>query len=160
MIVVSDTSCITNLIQINQLDLLSKLYTTIIITPIVKQELQKFHGLTETNFSSLGLLMQIPVNTAAVNKLMQDLDAGESESIILAEEINADFLLVDERQATKIAKQRGLTTIGILGIILPAKQKNHISLVKPVLDDLKTKTTFRFSNTLHNQLLQLANEQQ
>jgi uncharacterized protein len=159
MIVVSDTSCITNLIQINQLGLLSKLYTTIIITPFVKQELQKFHSLTETNFLLLGLLIQTPANTAAVYTLMQNLDAGESESIILAEELHADFLLVDERQATKIAKERGLTTIGILGIILLAKQKHHITLVKPLLDDLKTKTTFRFSNTLYNRLLQLANEQ-
>jgi uncharacterized protein len=159
MIVVSDTSCITNPIQINQLDLISKLYTTIIITPFVKQELQKFHSLTETNFLLLGLLTQTPTNTAAIYTLMQNLDAGESESIILAEELHADFLLVDERQATKIAKERGLTTIGILGIILLAKQKQHTNLVKPLLDDLKTKTTFRFSNTLYNRLLQLANEQ-
>ncbi len=159
MIVVSDTSCITNLIQINQLDLLRKLYNTIIITPIVKHELQQFHSLTEVNFSSLGLVIQIPKNTTAVNLLMKDLDAGESESIILALEINADFLLVDERQATKIAKERGLTTIGILGIILLAKQKKHIDFVKPLLDDLKNKTSFRFSNNLYHQLLQLANEQ-
>jgi uncharacterized protein len=159
MIVVSDTSCITNLIQINQLGLLSKLYTTIIITPFVKQELQKFHSLTETNFLLLGLLIQTPANTAAVYTLMQNLDAGESESIIPAEELHPDFLLVDERQATKIAKERGLTTIGILGIILLAKQKHHITFVKPLLDDLKTKTTFRFLNTLYNRLLQLANEQ-
>jgi uncharacterized protein len=150
MIVVSDTSCITNLIQINQLSLLSKLYTTIIITPVVKQELQKFHSLTETNFLLLGLLVQTPANTAAVYTLMQSLDAGESESIILAEELHADFLLAYERQATKIAKERGLTTIGILGIILLAKQKQHINLIKLILDDLKTKTTFRFSNTLYN----------
>jgi uncharacterized protein len=159
MLVVSDTSCITNLMQINQLGLLSKLYTTIIITPIVKQELQVFHSLTENNFSLLNLQIQSPKNTAAVANLMKDLDAGESESIILAEELHADFLLVDERQATKIATERGLTTIGILGILLLAKQRNHINFVKPLLDDLKSKTTFRFSNALYIQLLQLANEQ-
>jgi uncharacterized protein len=159
MIVVSDTSCITNLIQINQLNLLSKLYTTIIITPIVKQELQQFHSLTEPDFALLGLLIQSPENTSAVITLMKNLDAGESESIILAEEINADFLLVDERQATKIANARGLTTIGILGVLLLAKQKKHIDFVKPLLNDLKNKTTFRFSNSLLNKLLQLANEQ-
>jgi uncharacterized protein len=159
MIVVSDTSCITNLIQINQLNLLSKLYTTIIITPIVKQELQQFHSLTEHDFALLGLLIQSPENTSAVITLMKDLDAGESESIILAEEISADFLLVDERQATKIANARGLTTIGILGVLLLAKQKRHIDFIKPLLNDLKNKTTFRFSNSLLNQLLQLANEQ-
>ena len=158
MIVVSDTSCITNLLQINQLDSLQKLYNTIIITPVVKQELQKFHSFTEANFSLLALLIQKPADTTAVNILMKDLDAGESESIILAQEINADFLLVDERQATKIAKERGLTTIGILGIILLAKQKKYIDFLKPLPEDLKNKTSFRFSNNLYIQLLELANE--
>ena len=159
MIVVSDTSCITNLIQIDQLILLSKLYSTIIITPIVKEELQSFHSFSEETITSLGIFLQTPKNTSAVNLLMNDLDAGESESIVLAEELHADFLLVDERQATKIAKQRGLTTIGILGIILLAKDLKHIEFIKPLLDDLKTKTTFRFSNVLYTHLLQLANEQ-
>ena len=89
---------------------------------------------------------------------MLQLDAGESESIVLAEELNADFLLVDERKATKIANDRGLITIGILGVILLAKQNNYIESVKLLLDDLRVKTTFHFSDSLYNKILQLAAE--
>ena len=158
MLIVSDTSCITNLIQINQFNLLRAIYTQVIITPVVKKELQQFHLLSDTDIEELNLVIQTPVNTVAVNQLMLQLDAGESESIVLAEELNADFLLVDERKATKIANDRGLTTIGILGVILLAKQQNHIESVKLSLDDLRLKTTFHFSDSLYNKIIQLAGE--
>ena len=158
MLIVSDTSCITNLIQINQFNLLSAIYTTVIISPVVKKELQQFHLFSDEDIHKLNLVIQTPTNIAAVNELMLQLDAGESESIILAEELNADFLLVDERKATKIANERGLTTIGILGVILLAKQYAHIKMVKPLLDDLKANTTFRFTEKLYNLILSIANE--
>ena len=158
MLIVSDTSCITNLIQINQFNLLRAIYTQIIITPVVKKELQQFHLLSDTDIEALNLAIQTPVNIVAVNQLMLQLDAGESESIVLAEELNADFLLVDERKATKIANERGLTTIGILGVILLAKQNNHIASAKLLLDDLRLKTTFHFSDSLYNKIIQLAGE--
>ncbi len=158
MLVVSDTSCITNLIQIHQFNLLRAIYTQIIITPVVRKELQQFHLLSDTDIEELNLVIETPVNTVAVNQLMLQLDAGESESIVLAEELNADFLLVDERKATKIANDRGLTTIGILGVILLAKQYSHIDSAKLLLDDLRTKTTFHFSDSLYNKILQFAGE--
>ena len=158
MLIVSDTSCITNLIQINQFYLLRAIYTQVIITPVVKKELQQFHLLSDTDIEALNLVIQAPVNTVAVNELMLQLDAGESESIVLAEELNADFLLVDERKATKIANDRGLTTIGLLGVILLAKQNNYIASAKLLLDDLRLKTTFHFSDSLYNKIIQLASE--
>ena len=158
MLIVSDTSCITNLIQINQFYLLRAIYTQIIITPVVKKELQQFHLLSDTDIEALNLVIQAPVNIVAVNQLMLQLDAGESESIVLAEELNADFLLVDERKATKIANDRGLTTIGLLGVILLAKQNNYIASAKLLLDDLRLKTTFHFSDSLYNKIIQLADE--
>jgi uncharacterized protein len=158
MLIVSDTSCITNLIQIDQFNLLSAIYTTVIISPVVKKELQQFHLFSDDEIEKLNLVIQAPTNNAAVNELMLQLDAGESESIILAEELKADFLLVDERKATKIANERGLTTIGILGVILLAKQSNHIVSVKILLNDLKSKTTFHFSDSLYTQIIKLAGE--
>ncbi len=158
MLIVSDTFCITNLIQINQFNLLRAIYTRIIITPVVRNELQQFHLLSDTDIEELNLVIKAPVNIVAVNQLMLQLDAGESESIVLAEELKADFLLVDERKATKIANDRGLTTIGILGVILLAKQNNHIESAKLLLDDLKLKTTFHFSDSLYNKIIKLAGE--
>jgi len=158
MLIVSDTSCITNLIQINQFNLLRAIYTQIIITPVVLKELQQFDLVSAAAIEELNLVIQTPFNTVAVNQLMLQLDAGESESIVLAEELHADFLLVDERKATEIANERGLTTIGILGVILLAKQNNHIASAKLLLDDLRTNTLFHFSDSLYHKILQLAGE--
>ena len=44
MIVVSDTSCISNLYQIGQLNLLTKLFREILIPPNVFNELNNFHS--------------------------------------------------------------------------------------------------------------------
>jgi uncharacterized protein len=79
MLIVSDTSCITNLIQINQFNLLSAIYNQIIITPVVKKELQQFHLLSDEDIEKLNFVIQTPANTAAVNLLMLQLDAGETE---------------------------------------------------------------------------------
>ena len=68
MLIVSDTSCITNLIQINQFNLLRAIYTQIIITPVVKKELQQFHLLSDTDIEELNLAIQTPVNIVAVNQ--------------------------------------------------------------------------------------------
>ena len=56
MLIVSDTSCITNLIQINQFYLLRAIYTQVIITPVVKKELQQFHLLSDTDIEVLNLI--------------------------------------------------------------------------------------------------------
>ena len=58
-----------------------------------------------------------------VNQLLEKLDQGEAEGIILALEFNAEILLLDERKGRKISKSLGLNITGILGILLEAKQK-------------------------------------
>mgnify|MGYP001767929126 CR=1 FL=1 len=49
-----------------------------------------------------------------------DLDGGESEAIALAIELSADLILIDERKGTEAARRLGLTTIGVLGVLLEA----------------------------------------
>ena len=48
------------------------------------------------------------------------LDQGESEAIILAEELQAELLLLDEHKARHVAEQRNVFVTGTLGVILAA----------------------------------------
>ncbi|MDF5722262.1 MAG: DUF3368 domain-containing protein [Rhizonema sp. PD37] len=85
------------------------------------------------------------------------LDLGECAAITLAQELQADRLLLDDLAARKEAQRRGLPVIGTVGIVLIAKQFGLIPNVKQVLDDLITKGT-RISQQLYKQTLTAAKE--
>ena len=83
MLVVSDTSPILNLVAIERLELLKELYGGIVIPPAVFSELQS-NGIP-TAFDWIHVIA--PQNRAAVQILRSELDAGESEAIVLAQEL-------------------------------------------------------------------------
>ena len=93
----------------------------------------------------------------AVEYLELIIDRGEAETVVLAEELNADAVLIDDRKARKIATLRGLNVIGTIGVLLNAKDKGLISEVKPLLEAL-TKREIRISKELYEHALELAHE--
>jgi predicted nucleic acid-binding protein len=92
------------------------------------------------------------------NELLQQVDEGESEAIVLLQEINAELLLIDERKGTLIAGSLGIRTKGLLGVLLLSKAKKIISFVQPILDDQIATTTFRIDKNLYTNVLKHANE--
>jgi predicted nucleic acid-binding protein len=89
--------------------------------------------------------------------LLTELDLGEAETIILAKELNADFVIIDENLGYKIANNAGLTTIRTLSILLKAKEKGHIENIKPILDELIVKGRW-YSNRVYQTCLLKAGE--
>lgn len=95
MIVVSDTSPITYLHQIERFALLSSLYGEVVIPPAVERELRQAAPLHDSlDWSALRVVE--PKSSVMVASLSASLDLGESEAIIVASEIKADLLLIDE----------------------------------------------------------------
>ena len=84
-------------------------------------------------------------------------DLGEDETIILAKEINADFVIIDENLGYKIANNAGLTAIRTLSILLRAKEKGLILHIKPLLDEMIEKGRW-YSNTVYHACLLRAGE--
>ncbi len=161
MIVVSDTSALSNLALVNHLWLLESIYQTVIIPDVVASELATASNPTISSILQLDWIQtQSLSNLQLANQLQQDrgLDAGEASAIALALELQADDLLIDERLGRQQALQLGLSIIGILGILLVAKQRNLIPQVQPIMDDLINQAGFRVSPLLYQRILVLAQE--
>jgi len=161
MIVVSDTSAILALYRIESLHLLPDLFTEVFIPPAVQQELNNSTLADtdkETIFSHSWLSIQAPQNNALVKQLLTELDLGESEAITLALELHADFLLVDEKSAREVSKDKGLKVMGVLGILAESKRLKLVPALRTLLDKLRHEGEFWISDQLYNRILQSVNE--
>lgn len=90
--------------------------------------------------------------------LEEHVDRGEAEAIVLAEELKADLLLIDDEDGRELAQGRGLAITGVLGVLLRAKRVGLIPAIRPEIERLLKETTFFCSETLFQNLLNLAGE--
>ncbi len=154
MIVVADTSPINYLVLIDAIGVLPELYENVVVPNAVFAELQA----AETPEKVREWVKVFPpwfdVRQAAVllDSELSELDVGEREAIALAEELNADALIVDERAGREQARKRGIFIIGTLGILNSAAEKGLIDL-PDTLEKLQ-QTSFRVSEKLISDLLE------
>jgi hypothetical protein len=97
-------------------------------------------------------------NRALVTALGLELDPGEAEAIVLGLEMPSDVVLMDERLGRRVASRMGLRPLGVVGVLLDAKQNGLIARVTPLLDDLRAVAGFRISAALYAEALKLAGE--
>lgn len=153
MIIVSDTSPITNLLKIGRVNLLQQIFKEIIIPEGVYEELIRIPSNKKQIEKISWIKKQKPKDEKLLNELLKILDRGESESIALALELKAEYLLIDERKGRKIANKYGITITGILGVLRRAKLKGYIEKVKPLLDQLIKESGFRIHQKLYEEIL-------
>ena len=128
MIVFSDTSPLTALLTVREAELLRELFKDVIIPIAVEKELRRTHAVLPD------WLRVMPVHDVAkVQNYLKLVDAGEAEAIALAEEIQADQLLMDERKGRRLAREHGLAVVGLLGIVLLAKRSQLIPSARELL---------------------------
>ncbi len=153
MIVVSDTSTITNLHQVQELKLLHLLYDTVLIPPAVVAELNADYGQQVAIERLDWIIISEPTNVDLVAQLRDDLDYGESQAIALAIELNADYLIIDERHGRATARGYGISIIGLLGVLIAAKRAKHIAMVKPIIERVVA-NGFRLNSSLLAEVLE------
>ena len=101
MIVVSDTTPLISLLKINRTDLLEKLFGDVLIPQAVFDELtvdERFQ-LEADQIRQKEFIVVKPVNnpeSVSILKRATGLDQGESEAIVLTDELKTDLLLMDE----------------------------------------------------------------
>lgn len=158
MAIVSNAGPLIALSRIERLDILFGLYGTITVPAAVFAELTR--NLTMPGATEIGTAPQIQVisvrNQREVSRLLFWLDEGESEAIVLAQELQTS-LLIDERKARGIASVLGIPLTGTVGVLLEAKRSGHVSQIRPLLDDLLG-AGVRLSPRLYLSALTLAGE--
>lgn len=154
MIVVCDTSPINYLILIGQIEILPQIFGQVFVPKAVFNELQN----TDAPIKVRNWLENIPdwlvvKSVPQIEDLMlNELHMGEREAITLAESLQADLILIDEKLGRKIAVKRGLNVVGTVGVIDEAARRNLVDIAA-VLKDLR-KTNFRISPELINSLIE------
>lgn len=139
MKVVSNTTPIISLASIQKLDILKELFKEVLIPEAVYGEIKAKQGYGYEEVD-LDYIKVVPIEGKIYRDLLlNQLDLGEAETIMLAKELNADFVIIDDNLGYKIAKNSGLNVIRTLSILLKAKDKGIIKEIKPLLDEMMSK---------------------
>ena len=161
MIIVSNTTPLIGLATIGKFDLLRQLFNQIMIPEAVFREAVVYgreQGGARREVSEAAWIRTVAVHDRlAIDVLLDEMDLGEAETIVLAREINADWVLMDERKGRRKLDQLGLRKIGTLGILLKAKEVGSLSVIRPDVERLRQQG-FSLSQAVVDAVLQQANE--
>lgn len=161
MIVVSNTSPLSNLAKVEQLSLMPQVFGRILIPCAVHEELldPRAGDIVITAVRSADWLdIQSVQNQRLVNDLRTRVNVGEAEAIALAIEMKAARLIIDERLGRQTTREFGVKITGVLGILLLAKRQKIITQVQPIMDSLMQQANFRISSQLYADVLIAADE--
>ena len=147
--IISDTSCFIILAKIQELDILQKLYGTVVTTADIAEEF----GEQLPDW----VIIRQATDLFRQRILEMQIDKGESSAIALAIEIENSTLILDDFKARKVAATLGLSFTGTIGVIIKAKLNGTLSSIKPILEKIK-ETNFRISAEIELQALKEAGE--
>lgn len=129
MTVVADSTPLIYLSAIGKFDLLQQLYARISIPPAVYDEVVNQGpgrwGAAETAGADW-IDRPTVYDSSRIATFQSYLGSGESEVIVLAEEIHADLVIMDESAGRRELNQRGLAFIGTVGVLMQAKRRGLI----------------------------------
>ncbi len=156
--VISNTTPILSLLKIGKLSVLKDLYERVYIPFAVYEEIEK--GKEKPYYQDIKDVDWIEIRKIKSPKsrfYFMDLDKGEAEVLILANEMGADLVIIDEILGRRYAKKMELQLTGTLGILLKAKQRGFLPEIQKLLIQLQEKGSW-FNPQLIEKVLQLANE--
>lgn len=163
MLVVSDTTALSNLAVIGRLELIKEQFGQVLVPGAVVAELRLLShisgraGLTRAFEDGWLVEMSVPTD-APFPEVLRGLDAGEVEALRLALVISADCVLMDEKKGRRAAEALGFSITGVLGILLKAKAGMKIDSIAAELGRLEREVDFFLAPALRSKVLALAGE--
>lgn len=163
MQIVSNTTPISELYKIGQLELLQRVYNRILIPEAVLQELQRARTLPrlgraveQTGWIEIHALRH-PDKIQEMLSRYSSIDAGEAAAIILAQELGANRIIMDDKRARQVAQAEGLAVIGTVGVVLLAHRLRRVTTpqAQVILDQLYAGTAYISANLYRDAYRQL-----
>ncbi len=150
-LVIADSGPIFSLAVVDKLEILNILFDSVRIPIAVWEEIVS--NKSTQQYQKIHLFFKDKIERiVGFNELSFLMDYGESEAVILYKELQADFLLIDDKKARKIAENLGLNCIGTIGLLLAAKDKKIVAELKPLFETLIQNKRF-YSIALLNTIL-------
>ncbi len=148
MTAVSNTTPLNYLVLIAAVEVLPQIYQRVLVPQGVVSDLR--HARTpepvRSRIDRIPSWLEVISVTVPADASLDHLDLGEREAIVLAEQVGADVLLIDERIARREAARRGLRTTGTLGVL--DRSADHQLLDLPSAIARLKRTPFRVSDAL------------
>ena len=161
MILVLDSSSLISLARVGRLDTLRRIAGTVHIPEAVYEEVvqtgQERPGSVEVAQAHWIARHQVE-DEAAVARLRARVGRGEAEAIVLARELKADVLILDDATARRVAEAEGRSVLGLLGLLLHGKANGSVESVGPILDEM-IGAGFFIDDSLYRSILHLAGEE-
>lgn len=156
--IVSNTTPILSLLKIDRLDILRYLYKEIIIPKAVFDEIEKGKDKPHyVDLSELDWIKILPIENRLSLLYFLDLDLGEAEVIVLATEIRADLVIIDETLGRRFTKHANLRITGTLGVLVKAKQMGIVKEISPLIEAMQGQGIW-ISEKLKASILAITNE--
>ncbi len=169
-VVIADASPLIALARIGHLHLLHELFSTVVMTDIVRQEvllggdfadsvpIQQAVDAGWLQVMALPVLLNAPANLTAY---VDGLDPGETSAILWAADLQqagqSVLLVMDEAKGRAVARQLSLEIMGSAGVIATAKRLRLIPQALPLLERLCA-SGYYLSQTVVDAALRIAGE--
>jgi uncharacterized protein len=133
-LVIANSGPILSLALIGRLDILNEIFNDVRISEAVWNEI--IYDETKDYSIVFDFFKHKTCQLKRLGELTFMQSDGESESLTLYKELQADFLLIDNKKARKIAEDLGINCIGLIGLLSIAKDRRLVKTLRPIFEIL------------------------
>ncbi|MCO5385931.1 DUF3368 domain-containing protein [Desulfosporosinus sp.] len=162
-LVICNSSPVIGLASLGLVHLLWELFEQVLVTQAVYNEVVQ-QGLNrpgkeelETAVKQGNIRIYTVKEELLINRYIGKLHRGELEVIVAAKELNAKYILIDDKAARVLAEAMLLEPTGLIGFLILAKFSDKIESLKVCLDKL-IENNYRVSKKIYQDVLIAVNE--